>query len=97
MKINNFVIRRKTIIAQKLQEDFESKILNFQRFVIKQHKKHNYLYSNIGNMHETLMVFDMVGNRTESSKSDKPILMKTKDQKRNQFIVVLSCMADDTN
>ena len=47
-------------------------------------------------MNEKLRNFEMVGNRTVSSKGDKIILLKTTDHKRNQFIVVLSCMADDT-
>ena len=91
MKRIEFVIRRQTKIAQKLPENLESKILNFQRFANLIN-----LLSNIGNIDETLMNFDMVGNLTVYLKSDKTLLLKTTDHKRNQFIVVLSFMADDT-
>ena len=94
MKRNDFVIRRQTKIAQKLPEDLESKIFNFQRFVINQRKKHNYLLSDIGNMDETPMNFDMVGNRTVSLKGEKTILLKTTGHEKIRFTVVLACMAD---
>jgi len=96
MKRNDFVIRRQTKIAQKLREELENKIFNFQRFMINQRKKHNYLLSNIGNMDETPMNFDMVGNRTISSKGEKTILLKTTGHEKTRFTVVLACMADGT-
>jgi len=40
MKRHDLSIRRRTTIAQKLPADFESKLLQFQQFILKMRKQH---------------------------------------------------------
>lgn len=49
MRRKNLSIRRRTHIAQKLPEDFEDKVTQFQKFIIKQRKLHDFDLSQIGN------------------------------------------------
>ncbi|KAL7988948.1 hypothetical protein Chor_007867 [Crotalus horridus] len=65
---HNMVLRQKTKIAQKLPADLDSKVNSFHRCVIQQRTKHGYALSSIGNMDETPMNFDMVGNKTVHQK-----------------------------
>ena len=62
--------------------------------MINQCKKHNYLLSNIENMDETLMIFDMIRNWTVSSKGDKTIVLKTTGHQTIWFTVVLAGTAN---
>ena len=64
MKRHDFVIRRKTKIAQKLPKELTEKINNFLTFVTKHRKTNEYKLSCIGNMDETPLNFDMPSNST---------------------------------
>ncbi|KAK9404800.1 hypothetical protein NXF25_009627 [Crotalus adamanteus] len=91
---HNMVLRQKMKIAQKLSADLDSKVNSFHRYVIKQCTKHGYALSSIGNMDETPMNFDMVGNKTVHQKGEKTILIKTTGHEKSSFTVVLGCTAD---
>jgi hypothetical protein len=52
--------------------------------------------SQIGNMDETPMFFDLPGNRTVDTKGKKTIMIRTTGHERAHFTVVLACMADGT-
>ncbi|KAG7176662.1 Pogo transposable element-like 6 [Homarus americanus] len=86
MERYDLVLRKKTKISQKLPADLDCKITNFHRHVIQQRKEHGYPLSNIGNMDETPLNFNMVGNHT----------VDTTEHEQTQFTVALSCMADGT-
>lgn len=58
------VLRQKTKISQKLPADLDDKVQSFHSFVIKQRKLHDFKLSQIGNMDETPMCFDLSLNRT---------------------------------
>ena len=77
LKRNDLVIQQKTKIAQKLPEDLEDKVTSFQRFVIKMREKEEYELSQIGNMDETPVWFDMPTSKTVTSKGEKTVLVKT--------------------
>ena len=55
-------MRQKTKIAQRLPEEFDGKIISFQRMMIEM--KNDYELQQIGNMDETPMNFDMPPSRT---------------------------------
>jgi hypothetical protein len=57
LKRNGFSLRRKTKIGQKLPAHLNDKLLEFQRL-----KQFEYELNEIGNMDETPVFFDMVGN-----------------------------------
>ncbi len=54
----------KTKINQKLPAYLDDKLLEFQRFIIEKWKKFEYELSEIGNIDETPVFFDMVRNLT---------------------------------
>lgn len=94
MKRNGLSLRQRTKIAQKLPQDLEQKIILFQKYVIKKRKECNFELSQIGNMDETPMCFDLPGNRTVNLKGEKNVLIKTTGHEKTNFTVVLSCLAD---
>ncbi|CAG8785784.1 3831_t:CDS:1, partial [Racocetra fulgida] len=57
-----------TKIAQKLPEDLENQLLNFQRFVIRLRQKNDYPLEMIANIDKTPVYFDMVGAMTVNTK-----------------------------
>lgn len=96
MKRKGLVLRQKTKIAQKLPEDLADKITNFHKFVINIRKDYEFPLSQIGNMDETPVFFDMLSNRTVEVKGTKTVMVKSTGHEKTKFTVVLSCMADGT-
>ena len=96
MKINNYSIRAHTKIAQKLPKEYEDKITNFQRYIIRLRLRAEYTLDCIGNMDETPVNFDMVGNNTVNKRGEKTVLLKTTGHEKCRYTVVLACMADGT-
>ena len=83
-------------IDQQLPKDLDHKITQFQTFVINQRKRNEYAMAHIGNMDETPMFFDVVGNTTINKKGEKTVLVKTTRHEKQHFTVVLACLADGT-
>ena len=96
MRRRGLSLRKRTRISQKLPADYEEKMLQFQRFIIKMRKKNNYQIGQIGNMDEVPMCFDMPPDRTVNSKGEKTVQIKTTGHEKSHFTVVLSCCADGT-
>ena len=74
--------------------DLEEKLLNFQRYVIQLCHMKNYLLSNIANMDETPVWFDMAGDLMIEEIGAKTVHIRTTGNKNNRFTVVLICFAD---
>lgn len=96
MERHSLTLRQRTKIAQKLPAVLEEKVDSFHRFVIKHRKQYGYELSQIGNMDETPMTFDLPPNRTVNSAGAKTILIKTTGHEKTRFTVVLACMANGT-
>jgi transposase-like protein len=96
MKRHCLSVRQKTKISQKMPDELEDKITNFQRFVIDLRKVHHFEISQIGNMDETPMCFDMPGNRTLDKVGNKTVFVRTTGHEKTHFTVVLCCLADGT-
>ena len=96
MDRHSLTLRQRTKIAQKLPAALEDKIESFHRFVIKHRKKYSYDLSQIGNMDETPMTFDLPPNRTVNPSGAKTVMIKTTGHEKTRFTVVLACMADGT-
>ena len=86
--------RAKTTVAQKMPPQIEDKILSFHRFVIRMRKLRNYPLSNIGNMDETAVYFDMPGDSTLHHKGEKTVIIRTTGHEKDKITVVLAAMAD---
>ena len=96
MNRNGYSIRTHTKIAQKLPKEFADKITNFQRYIIRLRLRTEYALDCIGNMDETPVTMDMVGNNTVDKVGKKTILLKTTGHEKCRYTVVLACMADGT-
>lgn len=96
MNRHNLTLRQRTHIAQKLPADIDEKVSNFHKFVITERKKYNYELKSIGNMDETPMTFDVVGNRTVHIRGEKTVNVRTTGSEKSHFTVVLACLADGT-
>ncbi|CAM5160807.1 unnamed protein product [Natator depressus] len=85
---------QRTKIAQKLPRDLEEKIKPFQRLIIKSRKEYAFELSQIGNMDEIPMTFDLQSNRTVTAVGEKRVLIKTTGHEKIHFMVVLLCLAN---
>ena len=94
LRRHNLSIRRRTHIAQKLPGDYEDKLTEFQQFIIRQRKQHDYDLSQIGNADQTPLTFDMPYNTTVDTKGAKSVQLNTTGNEKNRFTVMLACTAD---
>ena len=96
MDRHDLSIRRRTTISQKLPENFEDKLLKFQRYIIAERKKHEYDLSLIGNADQTPLTFDMPANSTVDAKGTKSVSIMTTGHEKDRFTVMLACLGDGT-
>lgn len=96
MERHGFSIRRRTTIAQRLPQDYEEKLIRFQRFIIAQRKKHDFELKHIGNADQTPLTFDIVTNSTVSEKGVKSVSILTTGHEKDRFTVMLACLGDGT-
>lgn len=98
MRRNNFSLRRRTSICQKLPADFEEKLVAYQRHVIALRKETDFLLGQIGNADETPIWFDLPANYTVHDVGDKqvrdssalPVSQKFKHFLHDIFFTMLS-------
>jgi len=64
MNRHGLCVRQCKHIDQKLTKDVEDMVMNFHKFMIDLRKSEQFHLRAIRNMDETLMFFDMPGNRT---------------------------------
>ena len=96
MHRHELVIRQQTKRTQKLPRDLDRDITQCETFVINQNLKENKM-AHIGNMDETPMFFDVVGDTTISKKGEKITLVKTIGYKKQNFTVVLAASSMERN
>lgn len=94
MKRHNLVLRLKTKIAQKLPADLETKLIDFQQYIIQKRTEYDFPLASIGNMDETPVQFDMIGNNTVDVKGAKTITVRSTGHEKSHFTAVLSCLAN---
>jgi len=96
MRRHGLSLCQKTKIAQRCPQDLEEKINSFHTFIINLRKQNNFELSQIGNMDETPMSFDLPANRTIDIKGTRTVQIRTTGHEKTHFTAVLSCMADGT-
>jgi hypothetical protein len=57
------------MIAQKLPDACEGKLVSFQKYALKVRQQHGYLLGQIGNADQTLVFLDMLESITVNSAS----------------------------
>ena len=94
MSRHSLSVRRRTHIAQKLPRDFEDKLVEFQKFIIKLRKDRIYPMCAIGNADQTPLTFDMPYNTTVAPTGSKSVTIRTTGAEKSRFTVMLACTAD---
>ena len=77
MRRHGLVLRNRTKLAQRLPKDVTEKVVQFQKYVIDIRKQEQHDMSQIANMDETPMTFDMIGSRTVDVKGAKTVEIKS--------------------
>ncbi|EXX75300.1 hypothetical protein RirG_042970 [Rhizophagus irregularis DAOM 197198w] len=96
MKRHNLSWRRRTKVSQKLPSQTNELLKNFQEFVTRLRTEKLFEMSNILNMDETPVWFDMTGNFTIDNRGEKTIHIRGTGNEKNRFTVVLTVSADGT-
>uniref|UniRef100_K7FJ66 HTH CENPB-type domain-containing protein n=1 Tax=Pelodiscus sinensis TaxID=13735 RepID=K7FJ66_PELSI len=91
---DQFMNRHGLSVRRKLPMDSDTKLLQFQKFIIKLHKQHYYVLSLIGNADQTPLNFYNPYDRTLEVKGAKTISIATTGHEKSRFNVMLSCMAN---
>ena len=89
MNRHDISIRRRTSIAQRLPDDFENKLVEYQRYIIQLRKTRQYANDMIANADQTPLTFDIPFNHTLDFKGRKSIVLKTTGNEKNRFTVML--------
>ena len=85
MNRHGLSLRQRTKRSQKLRKDLDEKVSSSQKFIINNRKKHQFELSEIGNMDETPMTFDSLGNRTVSARGEKTVFVRTTGHEKTHF------------
>lgn len=94
MKRNQFSIRRRTTLCQKLPAEYEDQVVKFHRFVNALRRDHVYDLSQIGNADQTPVWFDAPENCTVDVKGAKSVSVRTTGAERQRCTVMLCVTAD---
>lgn len=96
MRREGLAMRTRTKLAQKMPPVYEDKIQQFHSYVIQLRKKYDFEPSQIANMDEVPLNFDVPSNRTVDVKGIKTVAIKTSGHEKTHYTAVLSCCADGT-
>lgn len=94
MRRHGLSLRRRTTLCQRLPEDLEEKVMDFQRFVIRLRKEKGFILSQIGNADQTPLNYDMPASRTVHSKGDRSVTVRTSGAEKQRCTVMLAVTAD---
>ena len=92
LKWHSVSIKRRTHISQKLPKDYENKLTIFQTFTIKMKKKHQYNLSQISNVDQTPLTFNLLVTSQFHNQSESCIKTLHQDhgQRKEQIICDVS-------
>ena len=88
----NFCIRQKTRTGQRLPLELTDKVTKFVLFCSKQQTRFKFVPGAIGNMDETAIWTDMLGDM--DTKGVKTVLILTTGHKKNRVTVCLGALAN---
>lgn len=96
MKREGLSLRTQMKLAPKLPATYENQVLEFHSYVINLRRTYNFELSQIANMDEVPLTFDVPSNRTVGIKGVKTVAVNTNGHEKIHFTVVLACCADGT-
>ena len=85
MKRNGLSLRTRTKLAQKMPAAYEEMILQFHSYVINLRKNPNFELSQIANIDEVPLRFDVPSNRTVDQKGVKTFTIKTSGHEKIHY------------
>ena len=85
-------MRAKTTLAQRLPADMEEKIIEFHRFVLRAHRRHDYQLSHI--LDETPTRFELPATRTLEFTGNRTVPILSCGGDKQSFTVVLAVKAN---
>lgn len=94
MQRNRLSIRQRTTVAQQLPDNHQHLVDSFVTFTKAKIQEYNVQMSNIINMDEVPLTFDIPMGRTVEATNSKTITIKTTGHEKANFTVVLACSAD---
>ena len=83
-------------LAPKLPVAYENQVWGFHSHAVNLQKTYNFELSQIINMDEVPLTFDVPPNRTVDMKGAKFVAVKANGPEKTHFTVVLACCADAT-
>ena len=87
-------LRRRTTICQKLPEDFEQKLLNYQWYITNLRKTGNFLMRQMASADEIAIYLDTPPNYMLEKKGVMEVLLKTTGCQKLRLTVMLAATAD---
>lgn len=88
------LIYRRTAVSQKLPEEYEEKLINFQKFEILLRKKHGFVLSQIGNDDLTPLWLDKPGFTTAEPVSERSFQVRMTGADKQQCTMMLAVTPD---
>ena len=95
-KRHNVSLRRGTSDGHKLPQNWFDLAWDFVRVVIKYRKANQYPLSNIWNMDQTMVRFDMPSKTTLEVKGSRNVKITTTGNEKRGFTVALGAFSDGT-
>ena len=87
-------MRAKTTLAQRLPADMEEKIVEFHRFVLRAQRRHDHQLSQILDIDETPMRFELPAIRTLEFTGNQTVRILSCGGDKQSFTVVLAVKAN---
>ena len=89
-------MRAQKKLAPQIPAAYEDQVLEFHSYVINLPKTYNFELSQIANMDEATLTFDVPSNKTVDVQGAKTMDVKTSGHEKTHFTVVLACCVDET-
>ena len=97
METSSCYFHEKTTLAQRLPADMEDKVVEFHRFVLRARQRWGYESSQILNMDETPMRFELPATRTLEFTGNRtvPILSCGGDEQSFTVVLAMTILSND--
>lgn len=96
LKRHGYSHRRRTHICQRLPEEYEEKLLSFQRFIIRERQLFYFEPNAIANADQTPVFLDMPSQITINKSGEKTVTIKTTGNEKMRITCMLAAMSDGT-
>ena len=92
MKRNKLSIRRRTTMAQRMPHDYDDKLLEYQRYIIRLHERHGYSLNSTANADQTPITFDLPSSQTIAPIGVRSVTIKSTGNFKKSFYGYALCI-----